>query len=700
MRDLKADRNYVGPLVVIEGQSSVCHQVIEETNTHAMFTHRCCDHLPDFIGIKCTVVFPNKWLKILDVMLAYFIVAVFIFGVRFVPGWMYSSALDSVNYIIKLKEPLYMTMTVCLEQIQHGLLSRHTIDLRNTEDFVICKRVVPELPLNTVIPIKITEYHIKVNYRRVLLENCVPVSLMECISKALFLCKLRELDAFKDCCDASISGSCLTTSQHRPWISCCKIVGRLMMVLVLPLPFYIRLFLYYAFEQQEVADRNRAASSLELSVTYNYRLMQFLTPTHPVAVIAYLLYVFVGLSIAYRGKNETRFQEAIVDSFADLKQMSWLSAMRMFVRNVLYPFRKYGIFGIFVGLLIWPILIPLSAAVCFLYCLPIVFISSRITHHIFNESSTSKKKILFSEIIKAFEAEHLVRTYQHSSRRKIANSLQCYWSNNKLLINIVATSITLLTIYSLLLVLTEVAGYLAEIICFTMMGLIVNATKVIKYGSLVFLVVIYCYDTYNNVNKKYQKLNKALFSEIKSRIKGFNALTSLPSYLQRNTGFKATEASEQAEHETPDDLSRRSHYWEINDLVLFVDSEDTPRIPKMIFDDSCQIKGTGSPGPVYQSLLQASGRFVVIILFLMFVFIVVMSFGDVYKVSSTNQMLATLAGGFVPFILSSMLKPVSSDVETVTYTGGHWSPPVYDLELLSRGLLLWIRGWRMLKTTL
>jgi len=30
---------------------------------------------------------------------------------------------------------------------------------------------------------------------------------------------------------------------------------------------------------------------------------------------------------------------------------------------------------------------------------------------------------------------------------------------------------------------------------------------------------------------------------------------------------------------------------------------------------------------------------------------------------------------------------------TVTYTAGHWSPSVYDLDLLSRGILQWIRGW-------
>ena len=54
----------------------------------------------------------------------------------------------------------------------------------------------------------------------------------------------------------------------------------------------------------------------------------------------------------------------------------------------------------------------------------------------------------------------------------------------------------------------------------------------LKYCTLVFLVVVYSFDTFNNVPKKYLKLNKALFSEVKSRIKNLNLVTSLPSYLQ------------------------------------------------------------------------------------------------------------------------------------------------------------------------
>jgi len=82
----------------------------------------------------------------------------------------------------------------------------------------------------------------------------------------------------------------------------------------------------------------------------------------------------------------------------------------------------------------------------------------------------------------------------------------------------------------------------------------------------------------------------------------------------------------------------------------------------MFFVQIVQVAGT--PGPVYLSLLKASQRFIVIIFFLVFVFIVVMSFGDSYKISSTNQMLAAMAGGFIPFIFNSLLKPVSADIET------------------------------------
>ena len=144
-------------------------------------------------------------------------------------------------------------------------------------------------------------------------------------------------------------------------------------------------------------------------------------------------------------------------------------------------------------------------------------------------------------------------------------------------------------------------------------------------------------------------------------------VTSLPSTLQENFGFKSCEVSQQADHEAPDDLAPRpSRHWFINDLVLFIDNEDMPRIPRQLFDEVCEIRVAGSPGPVYMGLIDAFKEFVRTVFFLMLVFIVVLSFGSVYKVSNTNQTLATLSGGFLPFVLRTFMAPKQPDIELGT----------------------------------
>ena len=117
-------------------------------------------------------------------------------------------------------------------------------------------------------------------------------------------------------------------------------------------------------------------------------------------------------------------------------------------------------------------------------------------------------------------------------------------------------------------------------------------------------MVLYSYDCYNNVYIQYLKLNKALFSEIKHRIKDISEVTSLPSYLQENRGFKAAEASEQADYESTDDLSKeQKNTWIINDLILFIDNDDNPRIPKKLFEETCEIRVPRKPGTRLQKLV-------------------------------------------------------------------------------------------------
>ena len=121
--------------------------------------------------------------------------------------------------------------------------------------------------------------------------------------------------------------------------------------------------------------------------------------------------------------------------------------------------------------------------------------------------------------------------------------------------------------------------------------------------------------------------------QVKGRIKDLETVTSLPSFLQENRGFKSQELSEQAEYETSDDVADKpARHWLINDLVLFIDNEDMPRIPRKLFEDVCRINVAGVPGPIYRGHLDAMKQFLRIVVFIFFVFIIILSFGSLYRV--------------------------------------------------------------------
>ena len=52
----------------------------------------------------------------------------------------------------------------------------------------------------------------------------------------------------------------------------------MLLIVLAPTFFYIRVILYYAFEHDEAANRKAAADQLGLSIHYRYRLMQHITP--------------------------------------------------------------------------------------------------------------------------------------------------------------------------------------------------------------------------------------------------------------------------------------------------------------------------------------------------------------------------------------------------------------------------------------
>ena len=139
--------------------------------------------------------------------------------------------------------------------------------------------------------------------------------------------------------------------------------------------------------------------------------------------------------------------------------------------------------------------------------------------------------------------------------------------------------------------------------------------------------------------------------------------------------------------------------WSTSSLLMFLDRQDTPYTPEKFFYDAITLNYCGAPGPLYLQFLRAFWSFARILLFLFFVFVVVMAFGDAYSVSTTNQLLATVAGGFIPFLFRYVFAPAggvpSLYTESVQFRAQfhqainrfmqNW--PVYDIIPIEFGML-------------
>jgi len=106
-----------------------------------------------------------------------------------------------------------------------------------------------------------------------------------------------------------------------------------------------------------------------------------------------------------------------------------------------------------------------------------------------------------------------------SPKRSVSNASSTITEPSRRLKNIIehclASALCVVTLYAVLIVMSECVGCFVEILVFTLMGIIVNAGTLLKYVALVVMLIVYSYDCFNNVEKKYLKLNRALFAEVR-----------------------------------------------------------------------------------------------------------------------------------------------------------------------------------------
>ena len=688
----------------------VCNEVVKDNEGYAEFVNECCNQVSQE-SVVCTDQVQDSWIALLYICISMVKVFLFLFSPLLLPNEIYSAAYVASEYVIKLQKELKLKMFIT-ESTETSIRYKKRLTIEDISEWRRFRKDLEEQPMEEIIPIKIPELRVKVKGKRIIPENQPPTGLMRTFYDNLIRCKIKNIDPFSECCDRSVFASMEPQVKYKcTWHMFVQTLVKVLLMFLVPSAYYLRIYIYYQFEIQEIELRTQTAESLHLREKFNFyrsNLIQYLSPTHGIFISAYIFYFSIGAFIGFADEIVRDKIKAIVRAaLQDMSNVQRTSVLQVLVGILLWPFKRCGLLAILLAPVYTAIVAPFCFIIFAIYCIPTVYLSYRIFFHTrkmitYTEEfekpikPVSKTKLKVkkakAKMINIDTAVHLNAAEMHEHDDKL---FPCTWGTGRFyscrraFVQFVVAMFLVCCLYAMVLIFVETVGLVVETGMFTMMGIIVNAGRTLRYVSMALLVFVYMHDCYNNVYESYLSFNKTVIEDVMDRVEDLKMVASLPSSMQENAGFTVKPVEALDEIPTVLSLEKKEPSWRIGHLLLFLDSCDTPRIPLNFFKKLCDIRIHGAPGPVYINLLRATGKFLIIVIFLFFVMIVVMAFGNAHQVSSTNQTLATLAGGFVPMLLKNILprKQKKLNLKTLSFKGQideiiaeykqNW--PLYDL---------------------
>ncbi|XP_014791192.1 uncharacterized protein LOC106884358 isoform X1 [Octopus bimaculoides] len=661
------------------GFISICNQIIKSKEGHAEFVNFCCKK-NNAGKIVCHEEDIGIWVSLLFWLLAALRLIILLFSPLLLPQSMYNAAYVMSEYTVKLKSPFLLNLFVstnedCIVRYKKRLVKS---DIKSWNRF---NHLIQYIPQETVVPIQINELNVKVKGKRIVEGNYPPSGLMKSLYDNFIRCKVKNIETFTECCESSIYGKCvdLFINYNITWHTCMKTFIKLVMLLLLPLPYYIRVIIYYIFEEPVFDFRRMFVAANRLDVSYNFvsqTFLQYFSPTHPVFITTYFCYILSGFIIGFVNPSGREILKGVIrGSLQNMRDVTYVGGVEMITKLALNPFKTFGILGLLLAPIYWLFVIPLGCVLFLIYSIPIIYLITAIFRHAIRAFPLFEKK----RHLLPKRATRKIKELTESMKVKFKNDLFYYKETEptrseqvvKIIKLFAVTSYCITVLFSFTLLVSECLAFLLQVATYTMMGFIVNASSLLKYVTMALLVIVYMHDCYQDVYQNYVTFTKEIIDDLMDRAENIKEVASQSADVQENAAFQVSLPTDVTPISTKFNNDKGEPRWNIGHLSVFLDKYDTPRMPLRLFKDMCNIRTWGSPGPVYINLLIATRKFLTIVVFLAFVLVVVLAFGNVYRVSSTNQTLAAMAGGFVPLLLKNVLssRVLKLNLKTLAFKG-------------------------------
>ncbi|VDI75709.1 Hypothetical predicted protein [Mytilus galloprovincialis] len=358
------------------GIASLCQTHAEDIKGIASFYYNCCaiENNDEFV---CNRLQTNLWMDVLLVGMNICYVIVFLYSPLLIPTSWYKADIHGItlrierNFHLKLSDELYTENQFKTEEKTVQLLKR-----------------------KKQYPLKVKEINLKILEMNTVSTDYVPAGIFHYLYRTFIKCHVKDHEYVKDCCNTDV---CKFRFCNCPvWHKCLLPLMQHIFLLILLIPWAIRILFYYSFESEDRTNRETFAQkkNLEYPNILQWSLTYSLKPNHLFFICVYgfiafipFCKIFLKLAMQRSGFNDNRRSSS--------------ESMKL-IQILVLPCRKLGLVGCLISPFYIMLISPLVIIWFILPFIPIIKVSWTLLYGITNAFWTMFKEK--SEAWKCFDA--------------------------------------------------------------------------------------------------------------------------------------------------------------------------------------------------------------------------------------------------------------------------------------------------------
>ena len=638
----------------LTNQNYICNMHIINEEGYAIFLYRCC-YLVQGEGMICDNQVKGFWINILFAFITCIKILIVLYSPIFLPSFFYGRRFNAARYVYHCPNDIPKKMKIVKTRRPDLFRSRNMpIGFHKLADMKYFQIMLQMMPAEKVYLITFDKILLTINSYKLISKDVIPIGVLEVLFENIFRCRLKYLPTFKSCCEGNIFGKLYPRCTEITWYQCLRQFANLILLIIAALPWIVRMIIYYTYEEPVLKLRRTIAKRMNLMTRYEGSITSYLSPHHAVFILIYIKVVFGVLFYTFaKRKMKDQFKYVLMRNYIERQTEVRVRVYSWITQLIIRPFKRYGVLGVLVAIPYCAFILPFKVGpVIAFYVFPFVNLNVRLFIILLPKTISQKFDAKTEKMI-----ENIHSLMHHTFLKESNITYQRMFS-------FIIVFVSVMSFWSLTFLLMECISFYVEMLVYTITGIIVNAEHMMRYITVVFFVYMYVRDTFSAVDKVYRNYYNIIFEFLLSQ-KKLNVLETarLHENAQENTVFRVERPSisETRFPYAQIQVKDRHLYWNTSGFLIFLDIRDTPYSPVNFFHRSITLNCHGCPGELRIQMLKAFITFGKMVLFLLFVAIIVMAFGDAYDVSATNQLLVTVIGGFVPFVFKNFLSQPVGD---------------------------------------